>query len=320
MNTFAVGDKVQISESTNPIWQGIGRIVDIYTGLHSTLSIKMLTGQRTGMTGGFSPKGIVKLPELKFNIGDRVRVVRAAKSNENDWKNSWVGNMNNAVGQTGTVRTLDAFRKDVGVYVPGVGQWGFPEFVLELVSPKPVWKSDLGYPYADQAAKSEALKQTGIVQAIGSHVKVFKIAQLESLKLGRENRIVHVEMVQDALEKLGYKSTDLGNAAGGIFRSKNWKDTGRTQKSNRATSRRRKITLWEYVGPGLIVGDPITAYNAKIGTRVAVGPGYVVPTDQVRVGKKGTITRHGTGSFPVEVSLDGEVNTGIYNYKELVLA
>lgn len=60
--------------------------------------------------------------------------------------------------------------------------------------------------------------------------------------------------------------------------------------------------------------------NTKIGTRVAIGPGYKVVSDQGALGSKGTVisTRPG-GYFPVEVKFDDQKETGVLQYAELVL-
>lgn len=64
-----------------------------------------------------------------FKPGDRVRVMRKAKSFENGWKNSWVSSMNDAVGKEfEVVRTSTG-----GVYFKTRSE-GFPPFVLELVT------------------------------------------------------------------------------------------------------------------------------------------------------------------------------------------
>ena len=63
----------------------------------------------------------------KFKIGDKVRVIRIAKSRENGWDNSWVPGMNDYVG-----RVFKILKKDTGKGVClGDEHWNFPEFVLE---------------------------------------------------------------------------------------------------------------------------------------------------------------------------------------------
>jgi len=76
---------------------------------------------------------------MRFKIGDRVRVLRKAKSNERGWQNSWIdGSMDRAVGRIGVITDIDpALRYDVTVRVQGIGMaWGYPAFVLKLAPKK----------------------------------------------------------------------------------------------------------------------------------------------------------------------------------------
>lgn len=64
----------------------------------------------------------------EFKPGDRVRVLRTAKTHENGWQNSWVPEMYTAVG-----KEFEVVRVSVhGVYFKNRSE-GFPPFVLELV-------------------------------------------------------------------------------------------------------------------------------------------------------------------------------------------
>jgi len=229
--------------------------------------------------------------QARFKVGDKVRVIRKYKDRESGWNNSWVNSMDPAVGKTGDVTDVSRMltHKDVTVHVPEIKEtWGYPVFALELVppvvdavdavfaggdAPQCAVQSYLAkggrishanldayleqkaapnpVAYLEQKAASEAGKQIGISRAIRSHGVVFERAKGIAIDLGKSIRYVHAELVQAELEKLGYTSADLGNAAGGIFRSSLWKDTGRAKLSNRKLSHRRKITVWEYVGEGL---------------------------------------------------------------------
>lgn len=66
----------------------------------------------------------------KFKKGDKVRVIRAAKSYEGDWKLCWISVMNDSVG---TIVTIDDNREEDGYFIKETG-CVYPEFVLELVS------------------------------------------------------------------------------------------------------------------------------------------------------------------------------------------
>lgn len=64
--------------------------------------------------------------------GDRVKVLKKARSGEKGWHNSWNGLMNAAIGNTYTV--LEVSSSGIRLNSPGrdIGYW-FPFFVLELV-------------------------------------------------------------------------------------------------------------------------------------------------------------------------------------------
>ena len=46
----------------------------------------------------------------------------------------------------------------------------------------------------------------------------------------------------------GYSPEDLGNAAGSLFRGKEWEDTGRRMKSERVTNHGHQNRIWRFVG------------------------------------------------------------------------
>jgi Holliday junction resolvasome RuvABC DNA-binding subunit len=77
---------------------------------------------------------------------------------------------------------------------------------------------------------------------------VARTAKRIVIQLGREQRYVTSDHVQKALLVLGYKATDLGNAAGTLFKDGNFVRTNQTVKSNRPSARGRRLPVWEYVG------------------------------------------------------------------------
>jgi hypothetical protein len=77
---------------------------------------------------------------------------------------------------------------------------------------------------------------------------VYDMARRIVLQLGREQRYVTSDHVQKALLALGYKATDLGNAAGTLFKDGSFVRTNQTVKSNRPSARGRRLPVWEYVG------------------------------------------------------------------------
>lgn len=84
-----------------------------------------------------SEKKKTKIPT--FKVGDRVRVLRKVKDHARGWENSWVDEMDKAVGKIGTVMSVNYnhFNHDIQVYVPEVGDdFGYPDFVLKKVAKK----------------------------------------------------------------------------------------------------------------------------------------------------------------------------------------
>jgi Mind bomb SH3 repeat domain len=70
----------------------------------------------------------------KFKVGDSVRVLRRARTHEKGWENSWVSEMDKAVGKIGRVMHVSSiFAHDVLVKVPGAGSWSYPNFALKRV-------------------------------------------------------------------------------------------------------------------------------------------------------------------------------------------
>lgn len=70
---------------------------------------------------------------MKFKVGDRVRILRKAKTHAQGWGNSWESEcMDATVGKIGRVVSVDPERRDVQVKVPRHDSWGCPEFVLQL--------------------------------------------------------------------------------------------------------------------------------------------------------------------------------------------
>lgn len=70
-----------------------------------------------------------------INKGDKVRIVRKANSYEDGWGCHWNPDMNEAVGKVGAVSHISSNLRECGieVYVPAVGVFFYPFFVLKKV-------------------------------------------------------------------------------------------------------------------------------------------------------------------------------------------
>lgn len=156
----------------------------------------------------------------------------------------------------------------VMVQVPNGRTGGWYPSNLKLVAPvapvnnsiKDVWDAPAALTPNQQATKplvcgtaqslerATQAKYAGQNAAISKNSQVYQIAKNLAIQLGKDKKLVNVDMVQGELVNLGYKAADLGNAAGAIFRGKNWKDTGNTYLSRRESNHARRITVWAYVG------------------------------------------------------------------------
>ena len=79
------------------------------------------------------------MPKPKFKVGDKVKVLRAPTDEEYDlWRDSWVGDMNGAIGNEYTISHYITREKNFNEYIykyylDGRG-FCFPEFVLQKVN------------------------------------------------------------------------------------------------------------------------------------------------------------------------------------------
>jgi len=89
------------------------------------------------MVEKFVPEPEVNYKECgRLKIGDKVEIIRQAKSYEGCWTDIWDGfQMDDAIGEIGTVVNLNETDPDrgYGVNIPCLGNYNYPHFVLELI-------------------------------------------------------------------------------------------------------------------------------------------------------------------------------------------
>lgn len=78
------------------------------------------------------------------------------------------------------------------------------------------------------------------------------------------NRRVTIDNIQHELEKRGFKSTDLGNSAGVVFKGGQFRDTGLTVKSNRPGNRGRRVIIWEYSDSTASAPVPVKQFVVEV--------------------------------------------------------
>ena len=92
----------------------------------------------------------------------------------------------------------------------------------------------------------QALKKTGMEMAAEKRSDVLDVARHIALRLARRNKDQEctADEVQRVMVQSGYTPSDLGNAAGSIFKEKKWKWTGRCVPSTRTSRRGNPIRVW----------------------------------------------------------------------------
>jgi hypothetical protein len=99
------------------------------------------------------------------------------------------------------------------------------------------------------AIEAAAARDRGIEQAGDNRSWLLQYARSVAVEVGqRKRRVTADDVIRELIEKHGWQEGRLGNAAGGLFRGKSWRDTGETLRSERVSAHRRKMTVWEYVG------------------------------------------------------------------------
>jgi len=205
--SYKIGDRVEVKYGFG--WNGTGEIVRKYTrGLFGVTYVVRYDNSKR--EGGFGEKYLtLAVPTLGgFNIGDKATAPRRGRFD-----------------QPCTVTKID--KEYVYLTVDGTdpGQkyttGGFYPYNVKLIAP----------------AKT----------VVSAKSKAYVIAKTMAINLAKRNGTVNADQVQQEIAALGYKSTDLGNAAGVLFRGKNWQKVG-TVKSARKGNHFRTIVNWKYIG------------------------------------------------------------------------
>jgi hypothetical protein len=95
------------------------------------------------------------------------------------------------------------------------------------------------------AKQSEAARNSGIAQAASHRAEILAKAREVARELAWVNGETNADEVATELELQGVDSTELGNAAGAIFRGKGWHFAG-YKKSVRVSRHANKIGIWTF--------------------------------------------------------------------------
>lgn len=94
------------------------------------------------------------------------------------------------------------------------------------------------------AAESERRKEAGIAVAAEGREYLLEIARDRARLVARERGEVTMDDVVAALVADGFDPAQLGNAAGAVFKGKEWAFTGRFVRSARVASHSNLLRVW----------------------------------------------------------------------------
>lgn len=93
------------------------------------------------------------------------------------------------------------------------------------------------------APAAEVAKQEGMTAAAVSRVELLQAAQEIAVQLAQQHGEVTADDVQAVLIQWGHHPSELGNAAGSIFKGKHWVFV-RFCESTRVSNHKRVIRAW----------------------------------------------------------------------------
>lgn len=98
--------------------------------------------------------------------------------------------------------------------------------------------------------RGEEAKQSGMNAAADAKPDLLALARSfgREIAMSRESRECNADDIQALLAERGYGIRSLGNAAGALFRGKEWEFTGKWIESARVHSHRNRLRIWRYIG------------------------------------------------------------------------
>jgi hypothetical protein len=187
-------------------------------------------------------------PETKlgYTVGQRVEILNSAyHGGRFGVVTGFIGGYS-ANGEPSFVKVITDLGK-IGGWLPSSIKLVAPVAPIATPVPPPALTPNQGLAAAREIAAGVSAKYAGQNAAINKNAQVYQIAKNIAIQLGKDKGLVTIDAVQGELVNLGYKAADLGNAAGAVFRGKNWKEAG-PYLSRRESNHARKITVWKYVG------------------------------------------------------------------------
>lgn len=95
----------------------------------------------------------------------------------------------------------------------------------------------------------QALKEAGLQAASDAKADLLALgrAYVRRAALGRADRSATADDAAVGLVAAGLPADALGNAAGALFRGRDWRFTGRWEKSSRTTNHAHQNRVWELI-------------------------------------------------------------------------
>jgi hypothetical protein len=93
----------------------------------------------------------------------------------------------------------------------------------------------------------EQLKLEGMTRAADNNGMILKLYQSTAERLGRMGYPITIDTVHLELAIYGLGPVDIGNAAGSVFKGKDWERVG-FRKADRFSSHARMLSLWKWKG------------------------------------------------------------------------
>ena len=94
-----------------------------------------------------------------------------------------------------------------------------------------------------------AAREAGMAQAAMNRSEILDIARrlIRQAALGRVDRTATADDASEGLARMGFPANALGNAAGSLFRGKDWQFTDQWSPSHRITNHGHQNRVWRLV-------------------------------------------------------------------------
>lgn len=92
------------------------------------------------------------------------------------------------------------------------------------------------------------LGNRGVELAAENRASAVWDARQIAIEIGRRQRYLSMNDVNRKWVALGRRREELQNGSGAVFKSKDFRDSGRSEKAEHIQGHGRRLTVWEYLG------------------------------------------------------------------------